>query len=311
MMLCLFLSMLAAGPQVDDIPDSLPPYFMTFIQTRTLFANDEDVRLVIRVGNQRDRTLRPRKFPDLIKGLQVFQGDEALPMSENFSSDAFYDSIKSLRYGAHRDFRLNLMRYFPDMAKGGVFRAEYHGPHYDLVSENIKVVPIPLPDLNAQFVLRTSMGDITIELEPDQVPNHAANFAILAKTAFYQNMLFHRVKPDFVIQTGDPLGNGQGGSGYPLYLEVSPFLRHKKYNVGMARKGDDRQSATSQFYICLDDVEMLDGDYTIFGKVVDGFDVVDRIGSVPTTGPNGSPADRPLTDVELRTVIIKPAATEP
>ena len=295
-----FLMMMVLSPP----PQELPSYMVKIFQERTLFASDEPVRITIRLGNQTQKALKSKKFPDLLAGLKVTRNDEVLKVSDKYSGKLFYKKLPVLKYGAHRDFRLDLRKYFPDITPGAVYHISYHDDNYDVIGKNISVTSLPLPNLNAPYVLETSEGNITIQLDPDQAPNHSRNFAILTAMSFYQDMIFHRVVRGFVIQTGDPLSTGQGGSGYALALEKSPFLKHKKYAVGMAR-ADAEDSATSQFYICLDRIKALDEGYTVFGKVIDGFDVVDAIGAVPTTGQAGNPADKPLEDITLHSVKVK------
>ena len=293
-MLLSALLLILANPEPQDIP----PYFIKIIQQRTLFANDESVMLTIRLGNQLEKPVRSRKWPDILKNLTVTKGDETLKLSPKADIKARYKKAGTLKYGAHKDFRLNMKRYFPQMNESGIFRVVYKDKHYEIAAEPISIANVPRPDLNVRYRVNTSMGNFTMELDEDQAPNHVRNFALLVSMQFYQDMIFHRVSHNFVIQTGDPLGDGTGGSGFPLNLERSPFLKHEKYAVGMAR-GEEENSATSQFYVCLNRIEELDDNYTIFGKVVDGFDVIDAIGTVPTTGPNGQPADRPNSDVKL------------
>lgn len=128
-------------------------------------------------------------------------------------------------------------------------------------------------------IVETEKGNISIELYPDQAPLTVANFAKLANEGFYGkfNMKFHRVIPGFVVQTGDPTGTGAGGSKKTVPLEVKNKLSHNaKGMVAMAR-GADPDSATSQFYITLAPQTVLDGKYAIFGKVVGGMDVLEKI----------------------------------
>ncbi len=296
---CLLLTFM--NPQTP----SVPPYFVKLIQERTLFANNESVPLIIRLGNQLEKTLKPKRFPDILAALTVSKDGAPLKMSSNFSSDRFYKKVSALRYGAHRDFVLNLDRYFPAMAEGGIFQVNYKDSNYELEGNNIQIASVPLPDLNAHYLVRTSMGEFTIALEPEQAPNHARNFAILTATRFYQNMIFHRVKKGSLIQSGDPLGNGLGGSLFPLALEISPFLKHDRYAVGMART-QQVDSASSQFYICLQETKEFDNNYTVFGRVIEGFDTVDAIGDVVTNGSSGRPPNKPLNDVGLISIDIKP-----
>lgn len=124
-------------------------------------------------------------------------------------------------------------------------------------------------------------GSIVMELYPNTAPNTVANFISLIKSGFYDNNSFHRLVPNFVLQGGDPDGNGSGGPGYRIKGEFSSNgfennLKHEKWVVSMARSSDP-DSAGSQFFICLGDASSLDGDYAAFGKVIDGFDNIQSI----------------------------------
>lgn len=124
-------------------------------------------------------------------------------------------------------------------------------------------------------------GSVVMELYPDIAPNTVNNFISLIKSGFYDNNSFHRLMPGFVLQGGDPDGNGSGGPGYTIKGEFSDNgfendLKHEKGIVSMAR-GNDNDSAGSQFFIMLDKSDFLDGKYAAFGKVIDGFDIVEDI----------------------------------
>lgn len=128
--------------------------------------------------------------------------------------------------------------------------------------------------------IETDRGIIRFELFPDSAPQTVANFVKLVKQGFYNGLTFHRVVPGFVIQGGDPEGTGRGGPGYTLPAEISE-RKHLAGTVAMARLPDsvnpERRSSGSQFYICLAPQPHLDGQYTIFGQVVEGMDVVLKI----------------------------------
>ncbi len=129
-------------------------------------------------------------------------------------------------------------------------------------------------------------GSIVMELYPDVAPNTVNNFISLVKQGFYDDNTMHRLVPGFVLQGGDPTGSGSGGPGYEIKGEFSSNgfdnnLSHKKWIVSMARSGEP-DSAGSQFFICLDDANYLDGNYAAFGKVIDGFDILKRIESNET-----------------------------
>lgn len=118
-------------------------------------------------------------------------------------------------------------------------------------------------------------GRVTIEMYPEKAPNHVARIKELVRQNFYDGLLFHRVIEDFMAQTGDPNGNGTGGSGTKLKAEFND-LQHKRGTVSMAR-AQNPDSADSQFFICFNDCSWLDGQYTVWGQVVEGMEFVDNI----------------------------------
>lgn len=119
----------------------------------------------------------------------------------------------------------------------------------------------------------TTKGTFKAEIYQDKVPVTTANFLKLVNSGFYDNLTFHRYVPGFVIQGGDPSGDGTGGSDDTIPLEIVDELTHVKGSLGMARTNDPN-SATSQFYVSLEDIHDLDGSYAVFGQVVEGMDVV-------------------------------------
>ncbi|MGN0013871.1 MAG: peptidylprolyl isomerase [Candidatus Gastranaerophilaceae bacterium] len=118
-------------------------------------------------------------------------------------------------------------------------------------------------------------GRVTIEMYPEKAPNHVARIKELVRQNFYDGLLFHRVIEDFMAQTGDPNGNGTGGSGTKLKAEFND-LPHKRGTVSMAR-AQNPDSADSQFFICFNDCSWLDRQYTVWGQVVEGMEFVDNI----------------------------------
>ncbi len=127
----------------------------------------------------------------------------------------------------------------------------------------------------ARARITTPKGDICFRFYPDDAPQHTAAFIKLARNGFYDGLSFHRVEPGFVIQGGDPSGNGTGGPGYNLDAEFNE-QKHVTGTVAMARSSNPN-SAGSQFYICLGDAPFLNRQYTVFGQVTEGQDVVDKI----------------------------------
>jgi cyclophilin family peptidyl-prolyl cis-trans isomerase len=136
-------------------------------------------------------------------------------------------------------------------------------------------------DQNKQYiaVIETDRGDVVCQLYPNKAPLSVTNFIQLAKGGFYNGLTFHRVVPGFVIQGGDPTGTGTGGPGYTIPAEIG--LPHESGALAWARLPDqvnkDRRSSGSQFYITLDKVSFLDGEYTVFGQTIKGMDVIQKI----------------------------------
>ncbi|HEB13091.1 MAG TPA: peptidylprolyl isomerase [Actinobacteria bacterium] len=126
-----------------------------------------------------------------------------------------------------------------------------------------------------KVLIETEKGQMTIVLYPDVAPKTVESFITLIQKGFYNDLTFHRVEPGFVVQGGDPQGNGSGGPGYTIKAEFNS-KKHIRGTVAMARSADP-DSAGSQFYICLAPQPSLDGKYTVFGQVVEGMDVVDKI----------------------------------
>jgi peptidyl-prolyl cis-trans isomerase B (cyclophilin B) len=155
-------------------------------------------------------------------------------------------------------------------------------------------------------VIETTFGKITLKFFPDVAPNHVNSFIELASEGFFDGSTFHRVVPGFVIQGGDPNSksndrskHGTGGPGYTLKAEFSK-LPHKRGTVSMARSADPN-SAGSQFFICVADTPFLDGQYTVFGEVIDGMNVVDEIVAQPRDS-----RDNPNERVEIKVKIVSP-----
>jgi cyclophilin family peptidyl-prolyl cis-trans isomerase len=153
---------------------------------------------------------------------------------------------------------------------------------------------------NRVAVLETSKGRIKFELYEDKAPITTANFIKLAESGFYDGLIFHRVVDNFVIQTGDPKGNGMGGSSETIKLEINKDLTHTDGAVGMARSSNPN-SASSQFYICDGAQHGLDGSYAVFGQVIEGMDVVRAIAAVPVNATTS----KPLQNVVMTKVTIE------
>lgn len=166
------------------------------------------------------------------------------------------------------------------------------------------------------FDIATNLGTIKVKLY-SKTPKHRANFEKLALSGFYDGLLFHRVINGFMIQGGDPNTKdstlvekyGQGGPGYTVPAEFVPEYKHIKGALAAARRGDAanpaKESSGSQFYIVQDEktCAQLDGDYTVFGQTVEGFDVIDKIAAVDTDR-----RDRPVSDVRILSIKLDEAS---
>jgi peptidyl-prolyl cis-trans isomerase B (cyclophilin B) len=157
----------------------------------------------------------------------------------------------------------------------------------------------PEQKVMAEIIVK-NFGTMKLELDSSAAPKTVANFVKLANQGFYNGLSFHRVAKDFVIQGGDPKGDGTGGPGYTVPAEIK--LLHKKGAIAMARTGDQinpaRESSGSQFYIALNDLTQLDGQYTVFGYVVQGMEVAEKIGKVEIDSPYGDGAPKEKVLIE-------------
>ena len=152
---------------------------------------------------------------------------------------------------------------------------------------------------NRTAIIETNHGNMEIELFEDKAPITTKNFIDLAEKGYYDNLTFHRVIKDFMIQGGCPKGDGTGGPGYTISDEFSSGLRHNAIGIlSMANAGPN--TGGSQFFILLDKTPWLDGKHAVFGKVKNGKDVLLEIGSVPIGA-----MDKPLDPVVIKTITIK------
>ena len=157
-------------------------------------------------------------------------------------------------------------------------------------------------------ILKTSLGNITLEFFPGAAPKHVNSFLNLSKTGFYDGTIFHRIVKDFVIQGGDPTTKnltqkerwGTGGPGYTIDAEFND-IPHERGIISMARTGDPN-SAGSQFFIVTKDARFLDNQYTVFGKVIDGMEIVDQIEDLPTNQSSDQPIDFEKAKIQKVTI---------
>ena len=173
----------------------------------------------------------------------------------------------------------------------------------------------PMNSSNEVAVIKTSEGDMVVQFWTDAAPDTIENFKKLARQGFYDGTIFHRIVKEFMIQGGDPNSKdpakensyGQGGPGYNIKAEFNNHS-HDRGVVSMAR-GPDPDSAGSQFFICLAPVHRLDHQYTTFGKLIKGQDVLEKIGDIPVTRNSMGEPSKPTKRVVIESIKIVPAGS--
>jgi len=171
----------------------------------------------------------------------------------------------------------------------------------------------PVNTSNEVAVIKTNEGEMVVQFWTDAAPSTIENFKKLARSGFYDGTIFHRIVKGFMIQGGDPNSKdpakensyGQGDPGYKIKAEFNDHS-HERGVISMAR-GPDPDSAGSQFFICLAPVRRLDGQYTTFGKLIKGADVLEKIGEIPVTRNSAGETSKPTKRVVIESVKIVPA----
>jgi len=171
----------------------------------------------------------------------------------------------------------------------------------------------PMNASNEVAVIKTSEGDMVLQFWTDAAPNTVENFKKLVRSGFYDGTIFHRVVKGFMIQDGDPNSKdpgkessyGQGGPGYKIKAEFND-RSHERGVISMARSSDP-DSAGSQFFICLASVSRLDHQYTTFGKLIKGDEVLGKIGDAPVTRSSSGENSKPAKRVVIESIKIVPA----
>jgi peptidyl-prolyl cis-trans isomerase B (cyclophilin B) len=173
----------------------------------------------------------------------------------------------------------------------------------------------PMNASNEVAVIKTNEGEMVVQFWTDAAPNTIENFKKLARSGFYDGTIFHRIVKGFMIQGGDPNSKdpgkenryGEGGPGYKIKAEFNDHS-HQRGVISMAREPDPH-SAGSQFFICLAPVPRLDGEYTTFGKLIKGDDVLQKIGDTPVTRNSAGENSKPTKRVVIESIKIVPADT--
>jgi len=203
---------------------------------------------------------------------------------------------------------VDVARHFTVLSDPGKYTLSY-GEGEDRSNEVVlNIIPAFNNDSTYIAVIKTAMGEIILELYLKDAPRTVQNFVDLARQGFYDGLEFHYARPGDMIMGGDPTREGTGGSGFFVPAEFND-RKHLAGTVGMVR-GSDIDSASSQFYICLTPQPERDGLFTAFAQVVEGMDVLTRLGEVPTSGRNRRPFFRPLEPLVIESITIQetPAA---
>ncbi len=183
----------------------------------------------------------------------------------------------------------------------------------DTTSDTLTSKGFPIRDANNPFVtISTDFGDMTLELYKDVAPAHADSFAARSAEGFYDGTIFHRIIKHFMVQGGDPTGTGTGNAGYYLNAEFSG-LPHQDGTLSMARSRNPN-SASCQFFVCLGrnrTTQSLDGQYTVFGQLIKGMDVLHTIGDLEVVANAQGENSKPAEDVYLRKAFMSDAEGNP
>jgi len=182
-----------------------------------------------------------------------------------------------------------------------------------VVAAEEKKEALPMNTSNEVAVIKTNEGEMVVQFWTDATPNTIDNFKKLARQGFYDGTIFHRIVKDFMIQGGDPNSKdpakensyGQGGPGYQIKAEFNDHS-HDRGVISMARSSDP-DSAGSQFFICLAPVHRLDHQYTTFGKLIKGEDVLEKIGNTPVERNAQGEPSKPTKRIVIETIKIVPA----
>ena len=203
-------------------------------------------------------------------------------------------AIQESKAYAGEDFELALAKPFAAGEPRAIVR-------YAPAQESTDFMELPAEELDDYLVLmRTSEGEMLMDFWPEVAPEHVRNFLDLAHTGFYEGIVFHRVVPGFMIQAGDPEGTGRGGGPRILKAEFSD-RKHVRGVLSMARTNDP-DSASSQFFVMHGSAPNLDGQYSAFGKLLDGLDTVDAIAAAPLVPRTDRPAEPPVIQ---ETVVVQ------
>jgi cyclophilin family peptidyl-prolyl cis-trans isomerase len=265
-----------------------------FAQGGTLKASFEPSTLLLKTGGTAAVELRLRNegtaesaiqgaFASADAGLKAeTQDGKALTPAPAGTAPALgLDMPDKLKGGGMASFELDLAKKFPGLVQPGRYKVTWSHPSFSPAT-------LEVTTMERYATIKTNLGEIVIEFYPEDAPKTVANFITLAKKGFYDGLAFHRIIPGFMMQGGDPKGDGSGGPGYTIKAEFNK-QKHVAGTVSMARKPDP-DSAGCQFFICFGPIPHLDNQYTVFAQVVRGMDVVKKV--EPLGSRSGAPSQK-------------------
>jgi cyclophilin family peptidyl-prolyl cis-trans isomerase len=290
------LLLATAAPAVER-----PEYALTLAPEKDAVTLGSKIRFTVRLEKKRGKPaeVNTLRLAESSVSLTVDTGGKTHRITRTYGSRL---RIR-LRRGKPLSLDLPVLAIAPGKA---TFTAVYSG--LPKAAEPIRSEPVTVevttPEGKSELgaVLVTSEGDLSVRLWPDRAYNTVLNFLTLAEEGRYDGLPFHRVLKDYLVQGGDPKGDGSGGPGYTIPGEMHPEVRHLRGVISMARKRSDPDSAGCQFFIMLAAARVLDGRYAAFGQVVEGMEVADRIAAAKTViGPDGNDS-KPVEPPVLKTV---------
>jgi len=235
-------------------------------------------------------------------GLRVHDPDGKIWKPTGLDKASPQDQPKRLGPRSYFGQVLDISPNFPVLAKLGRYEVTYEYGDEQGPPVTVNIIPAFNPNANYKAVVKTAVGEFTIQLYREDAPLTVRTFVDLSRQGFYNGLVFHYVKPGDILIGGDPNGDGSGGSGFFLPAEFNS-RQHLAGTVAMVR-GAEPDSASSQFYICLKPEPERDGKFTVFGQVVDGMDTLGRLAETPTSGISSKPFYRPLKPLVMESVTI-------
>jgi cyclophilin family peptidyl-prolyl cis-trans isomerase len=292
----LMAATLAAGGCAEPVTLEQVRATVSLSEPEHHYEAGQPLVLRVTVYNSTDRSIRVG--PGLLTGSRLELTGEGQRRLEPTAGEG---ESRDLGPGQRTTFDLDLAALFPGLAEPGEYLLTAVYPQFRSNTVRLRIIPAFDIDADYRAEVETDRGSFTLRFFPDSAPGHVRNFVNLARSGYYDGSIFHRILPGTMIQSGDPTGLGHGGPGYTIRAEFSD-RRHRRGTLSMARRPEDPNSAGSQWFICLDRVPDWDGQYTIFGEVVEGMETVDAIGKIRVR------AGAPVETVTVSRITIRTAS---